>query len=228
MLLLTFTQCFLSGIVVASPAGPLMLIAGKHMLEGHIKKSIGIGLGSILADSTACVLALSGSKTLLLERIMHAPVLKWAISFFALGAGFYYLKTSYAQPTTADQKKHSFHTSKNTALEKTQHFWLFFLIGFGITFFNPLTLIGVFSVLHIFNVLLEGSSPEVLVWFAFLKTTCFSLGCLAWWTLILSSIYRLKKQLSQTTLQWINWGMGWMLCLLGGYALSKSFTHLLY
>lgn len=212
----------MAGFLVTAPAGPLTLLAAKALFQRNFLFAFGLCLGTIVADTLAAAIVLSGLKAPALSAVSSSPLLLLASGLLVLGIGSaLLLKDLKAAKTTSSPAQNNEPAQKKTIqpalsfLNLKQKGLLFgFLLSFGLIFFNPMTFGGIVALFNTLHIGAAQTPTSFLTW----PLLAFLLGCASWWGLLLGIFHSAGKKLSDTILGHINRFIAVVLCFFGALA----------
>ena len=211
-------QCAIIGFSIALPVGPVAVLCIRRTLGAGPLGGLATGIGATVADTIFGAIAVFGI-TFVADFINRNEFIVQLIGAALLIAmGVYYAghrPPSIGDPVATDRE------------HKSATIVRFLVSSFFITLFNPLTL-GAFAA--VFAASGVGSqitdNPT-----AILAIAGVALGAAGWWLLLTVLAQALRRYVSQSSLQWLNWITGGLLLVLGclilvSLALPKGFFHI--
>lgn len=199
---LLLIQCAVIGFSIALPVGPVAVLCIRRTLVGGLLPGISTGLGATAADTIFGSVAVFGIG--FISDFIHRYQLEAEIigATILIGMGIYYMRhrpPSVGDPVAAD-REHRLLTDLR-----------YMLSSFAITMFNPLTLGAFAAVLAASGV---GSSIQGKAQ-AFVAIAGVAIGAASWWFLLTVVSQALRRFVSQSSLQWLNWITGGTLIVIG-------------
>jgi threonine/homoserine/homoserine lactone efflux protein len=199
---LLLIQCAIIGFSIALPVGPVAVLCIRRTLVGGLLPGISTGLGATAADTIYGAVAVFGIG--FVSDFIHRNQLEAEIfgAVILIGMGIYYVRhrpPSVGDPV-ADDREHRIVTDLR-----------YMVSSFAITLFNPLTLGAFAAVLAASGV---GSSIHGKAQ-AFVAIAGVAIGAGSWWLLLTIISQALRRFVSQSSLQWLNWITGGTLIAVG-------------
>lgn len=199
---LLLIQCAVIGFSIALPVGPVAVLCIRRTLVGGLLPGISTGLGATAADTIYGAVAVFGIG--FVSDFIHRHQLEAEIigAVILIGMGIYYVRhrpPSVGDPVAAD-REHRIVTDLR-----------YMLSSFAITLFNPLTLGAFAAVLAASGV---GSDIKGQAQ-AFVAIAGVAIGAGSWWLALTIISQALRRFVSQSSLQWLNWITGGTLILIG-------------
>jgi len=199
---LLLIQCAVIGFSIALPVGPVAVLCIRRTLVGGLLPGIATGLGATAADTIYGAVALFGIG--FVSDFIHRHQLEAEIvgAVILIGMGLYYVRhrpPSVGDPVAAD-REHRVATDLR-----------YMISSFAITLFNPLTLGAFAAVLAASGI---GSQIENTA-HAMIGIAGVAIGAGSWWLLLTVISQALRRFISQSSLQWLNWITGGTLIAIG-------------
>ena len=199
---LLLIQCAVVGFSIALPVGPVAVLCIRRTLTGGLLPGVSTGIGATAADTIYGAVAVFGLG-FVAEFIQRHQLLVEIIGVaILLVIGVYYLRhrpPSVGDPV-ADDREHRILTDLR-----------YMVSSFAITMFNPLTLGAFAAVLAASGI---GSNIEDSTQ-AFIAIAGVAIGAASWWLLLTIISQALRRFVSQSSLQWLNWITGGVLIAIG-------------
>ena len=193
----TFTRGLVLGVLVAAPVGPVGLLCIKRTLQKGISAGLATGFGAALADGFFGGIAAFGVTAALnwfsgveKEIRLFGGLFLMAMALFIFAR---HVHINRAAPT---------HPHRLVAEVMS---------GLFITLTNPLTLIGVLAVVAAFT-------GKLLFVQAATLTGGILCGSAAWWVILCSGTFAVRKHLTDNAITWVNRCTAVLILLLGGWA----------
>lgn len=199
---LLLIKCAVIGFSIALPVGPVAVLCIRRTLVGGLLPGISTGLGATAADTIFGAVAVFGIG--FVSDFIHRHQLEAEIvgATILIGMGIYYVRhrpPSVGDPV-ADDREHRILTDLR-----------YMISSFAITLFNPLTLGAFAAVLAASGV---GASIENRPQ-AFLAIAGVAIGAASWWLFLTVISQALRRFVSASSLQWLNWITGGVLIVIG-------------
>ena len=199
---LLLIQCAVIGFSIALPVGPVAVLCIRRTLVGGLLPGLSTGLGATAADTVFGAIAVFGIGYV--ADFIHRHQLEAEIigATLLIGMGLYYVRhrpPSVGDPV-ADDREHRILTDLR-----------YMVSSFAITLFNPLTLGAFAAVLAASGV---GASIENRPQ-AFLAIAGVAIGAASWWFFLTVLSQALRRFVSHSSLQWLNWITGGVLIAIG-------------
>lgn len=199
---LLLIQCAVIGFSIALPVGPVAVLCIRRTLVGGLLPGISTGLGATAADTIFGAVAVFGIG--FVTEFIHRYQLEAEIigATILIGMGIYYVRhrpPSVGDPVAAD-REHRVMTDLR-----------YMVSSFAITMFNPLTLGAFAAVLAASGV---GANIHTSA-HSFIAIAGVAIGAGSWWLLLTILAQALRRFVSQSSLQWLNWITGGTLILIG-------------
>ena len=199
---LLLIQCAVIGFSIALPVGPVAVLCIRRTLVGGLLPGLSTGLGATAADTIFGAVAVFGIGYV--ADFIHRHQLEAEIigATLLIGMGLYYVRhrpPSVGDPV-ADDREHRILTDLR-----------YMVSSFAITLFNPLTLGAFAAVLAASGV---GASIENRPQ-AFLAIGGVAIGAGSWWFFLTVLSQALRRFVSHSSLQWLNWITGGVLIAIG-------------
>ncbi len=212
---LILIQCAIIGFSIALPVGPVAVLCIRRTLGAGPLGGLATGIGATVADTIFGAIAVFGI-TFVVEFIHRNEFIVQLIGAALLIAmGVYYVghrPPSIGDPVATDRE------------HKTMTIVRFLVSSFFITLFNPLTLGAFAAVFAASGVGAQITDSTV----AILAIAGVALGAAGWWLVLAQA---LRRFVSNSSLQWLNWITGGLLLVLGclilvSLALPRGWMHL--
>ncbi|WP_240002387.1 LysE/ArgO family amino acid transporter [Oleisolibacter albus] len=186
------------GVVIAAPVGPIGLLCIRRTLERGLSTGLATGVGAAMADALFSAIAAFGVTAVIDLLTGHVRELRLIGGVFLLAVAV-----------------HSFlREPKPLAKEPVAgNLFAAAVTGLGLTFTNPVTILGIFAVIAGFGATPSPGAAGTLVAGIFL-------GSLCWWTVLSGGITLIRHRVTVRTVHWINVGTGVLLAALGLWALA--------
>ena len=200
---LLLIQCAVIGFSIALPVGPVAVLCIRRTLVGGLLPGISTGIGATAADTIYGAVAVFGIGFISEFIDRHQLEAEIVGAVILIGMGAYYVRhrpPSVGDPVAAD-REHRILTDLR-----------YMLSSFAITLFNPLTLGAFAAVLAASGV---GSNIHSKA-DAFVSIAGVAIGAASWWLLLTVVAQALRRFVSQSSLQWLNWITGGTLIAIGG------------
>lgn len=199
---LLLIKCAVIGFSIALPVGPVAVLCIRRTLVGGLLPGISTGLGATAADTIYGAVAVFGIGFISEFIDRHQFEAEIVGATILLGMGIYYVRhrpPSVGDPVAAD-REHRIMTDLR-----------YMLSSFAITLFNPLTLGAFAAVLAASGV---GGNIHSNAQ-ALLAIAGVAIGAASWWLLLTVVAQALRRFVSQSSLQWLNWITGGTLIVIG-------------
>ncbi|MGE0154677.1 MAG: LysE family translocator [Reyranellaceae bacterium] len=199
---LLLIQCAVIGFSIALPVGPVAVLCIRRTLVGGLLPGISTGIGATAADTifgSVAVFGIGFISEFIDRHQLEAEIIGATI---LIGMGVYYVRhrpPSVGDPVAAD-REHRILTDLR-----------YMLSSFAITLFNPLTLGAFAAVLAASGV---GANIQDKA-HAFVAIAGVAIGAASWWLLLTVVAQALRRFVSQSSLQWLNWITGGVLIAIG-------------
>lgn len=203
---LLLIQCAVIGFSIALPVGPVAILCIRRTLGSGLFAGLATGIGAAVADTIFGGIAIFG-LTFVADFIDRNTFLVQLVGgCLLLGMGIYYV--SHRPPNVGDPVA----TDRE---HKVLTIGRFLLSSFVITLFNPLTLGAFAAVFAASGVGAKVDSHPLAV----LAMAGVAMGAAAWWLVLTVLAQSLRRFISHSSLQWLNWVTGGTLIALGGFIL---------
>lgn len=189
-----------TGFLLATPVGPIGILAVRHTLAYGRRHGLVVGLGGASADVVYATIAALGVKLISLYVAGHEQILRIGGGVILLVVGLYTFRSVPGASTKSD-----------SLLLHTKVYISTFLLAIS----NPTTLVGfatVFTMLGVKQILPEHSDVVALVGGIFV-------GSFLWFFVLTGLARRIKERLTNEGLVRVNRVAGSLLILLGTLAL---------
>ncbi|MBI5741997.1 MAG: LysE family transporter [Nitrospirae bacterium] len=198
---------YITGILAAVPAGPVQIEVVRRTINGHLRSSLMVILGALIADIAYGIIAFFGIAPFLEDEKMMA-IFSTAGAALLIFLGIAVIRHSSADQ--ASKKNSKFHRGKRWGL----------IGGFSLSAANPMMVLWWLIGVRIFKdiKLIDDFSPDIAV--TFLAAGGFGLAS---YLLILSFfLYWAKHFISDTTIKRINLVSGVILLSIAAYFIYSS------
>jgi len=215
---LILIQCAIIGFSIALPVGPVAVLCIRRTLGAGPLGGLATGIGATVADTIFGGIAVFGI-TFVADFIHRNEFIVQLIgAALLIGMGVYYVghrPPNVGDPVATDRE------------HKAMTIVRFLVSSFFITLFNPLTLGAFAAVFAASGVGAQISDSTTAV----LAIAGVAIGAAAWWLLLTVLSQALRRFVSHSSLQWLNWITGGLLLVLGclilvSLALPRGLLHI--
>lgn len=186
------------GVIIAAPVGPIGLLCIRRTIERGITAGFATGVGAAFADGLFSALAAFGVTVVMDAITGHMVALRLVGGAFLIAVAV-----------------HSFLRDPKplAAVPEAGNLYAATASGFGLTVTNPVTILGIATVVVGFGGTDDTAGAATLVAGIFL-------GSLAWWGILCGGVSLVRSRVTASTVHWINMGTGVVLGLLGLWAIG--------
>jgi threonine/homoserine/homoserine lactone efflux protein len=203
---------FLFGFVGSMPvAGPIAVLVLVRGLDNRFRSGLFIALGGAIAEGAYAFLAFWGLGALMERHTWIDPATRVAGAVICLVLGIIFLRADRSPPPTTDPA----HPPRSSNIGSA-------LLGFGITASNP-TLIATWTaaVAILFGSSLITPDRTTSIVFASFAT----IGILAWFSVMLAVIYRMRERFKPSTLSVVRRATGALLLGFSAWFVFRAISY---
>jgi len=201
---------YITGILAAVPAGPVQIEVVRRTINGHLRSSLMVILGALIADVAYGIIAFFGIAPFLEnEKVMVIFSAAGAVILIILGIAI----IRHSSEDQASKKTSKFHRGKRWGL----------VGGFSLSAANPMMVLWWLIGARIFKdiKLIDDFSPDIAI--TFLAAGGFGLAS---YLLILALVlYWVKHFISENAIKRLNLVSGVILLLIAAYFIYSSLRY---
>ncbi|MDD6688101.1 LysE family translocator [Sodaliphilus pleomorphus] len=205
-ILTTLLGCFLTGIILSAPMGPIGILCIQRTLNKGRESGLYTGVGASLSDLFYCLLSGLGISIVTDFIDGHKDLLQVIGSAILLIYAIYLIV-----------KRNTAANIKETNLDKKETHYRDLVSGFAFTLSNPLIIFLIFPLFARFGFPAGLPWPAIFIGYVLIFT-----GALCWWTMITYLVNKVRKHFNIRSMWIINIIIGTIILILSLYGLVSG------
>lgn len=212
-LLSTIFSCFIIGVILSAPMGPVGILCVQRTLNKGRMPGLWTGVGAALSDLFYCLL--TGFGMVFVTDFIEAnqSILQIVGSVIIFLFGLYLLKRNPAKENS---------NIKDPTDQKRETHYQDMVTGFFFTFSNPLI---IFLIIPLFA---QFTFPGNLKWYyIIIGYICIIGGALCWWAVITYAVNAIRQHFNIRSMWKINLVIGIIIIILSIFGLTKGILDII-